>query len=233
MLADDYGWTVLRLSDQQTLANFILQLPKETVPADLELASKNMTLSAWGKVSATAMPLLLLLAQNCIHSLQSEDGKETAVQQFCLLLSLIAQRHKITRLRQQPNTSSQHLRSRCSVFLMLKVLKLLTSVKLDNSVLARASRSLGASLDAISREELLEQTGPFPMAECQEAQALFEASVDLVLQVLQQVSENSSGAPAIHSWAMTMLQSLLPTCSSGIFEAAAHKMLSSGLTLSQ
>ena len=100
------------------------------------------------------MPITLILqgflsmhtSEEQLQGWQSDACKGRAVEGLCGLLKQIAKCHGIKAKREQPCSTTPYLRSLRSVVLMLKMLQLISSIKVEDPVVERACISLAGQV---------------------------------------------------------------------------------------
>ena len=234
LLANDCIWATLGLSDLQVLADLVEQLPSELVPKDLQLLSKDTSSSEWAAVLPAMKPVLLLV--------QTFSRMHTTTEQYCskdkqAAFSDAKQLHDPL-VCSKSSASSSESSYMCHVRVMellLKMLLLLTSIRSPDSTLNKAITSLRSSVTYTSHKVAdamqLQADNPLSATECEEAQALHAASMQMTLQASKQMSKSKSDAISADAtlWSMDILEHLIPSHDSGILQASAHAFLSSGL----
>ena len=240
VLANDCIWTALGLSDLQVLANFNEQLPSEAVPKDLHLLNEDMSSSEFAAVPP-AIKSILLLVQTVVPThtragQQQNDGKQAAISEATQLQNHLVCSNILPDSKSSASSSESSYMCHARVMvLLLKLLLLLTSIRSSESTLNKAVTSLRSSVTYTSHTvegnmQLLANS-PLSATECEEAQALHAASIQMTMPASEQMSESRSDAISADatSWSMDILEHLIPSHDSAVFQASAHAFFSTGL----
>ena len=229
----------MQLSTPEALESFVKQLPCDIVLAASRVVSEDFATIGFDEVKSATRPLLYLAQayQELYTADTQQDGQEqqtgfsnTMKQLYDKVL------HAVDRNpASAANNATSYVCSLRAIVLKLKMLQLLTSIKLSNLTLETAITSLRSAVAQTSQDlakHMQQMTGNVTAAfHCQKAQALTATAIRLGLQVSKQMprSKSAVGSAGVRAWTAELLQHLMPSHVSGNVEAAACTVVSSGV----
>lgn len=217
------------------LTDFVALPPGNQIPNGFQLTNCKdpSTSSDWAGISTPATPLVLLVhtflhmtALN--HSRLPQDSCiKQGLQQLNTQMQQLALRLESTAPAQQTSTYIKHLRV-CS--LLLKMLQLLTAIRIPDSPLEKVVQSLQEATLA-ARLAVAQNKANCKGQAAQQAEALLMPTVRLALSASRQLSKSQSLDLRASSsgWFRSVLAGLLPTSSSELFPHFVDGTLESGI----
>ena len=236
LLAEQANWFTLRLVNEKALANFIALGPADAAPEDLVLTDGEITTPGWAAVTTPARPVLLLVQGFLQMAMKDAGGQEA---EACIKAAVKQMHSNMNQIRLRQDSTvpagskaAAHIKCLRAALVMLKVLQLLVSLRVRDTVLRMATTTLCTCIQSATNEasqRLCDQSNKFTAIEKQETQTLHLLLVQMVVPVIKQMLKVKSPlANAAHGWGCQMLTDLMPKDSPYLWQAVASKFTSSG-----